>query len=126
MADKPSPVHLALHADELILAQPGRALVRGVDDLKLRRGTHTSVRGLNADIRAWIQTWNDNPRPYIFWTKTADQILASIGNYCTQINNFATLVCLVQSDDPSLQLAPVGATEAQWNREEWLNRNRGI
>ena len=53
---------------------------------KLRRGTHTSVRQLNADIRAWIDTWNDNPRPYV-WTKTADQILASIGNYCNRIND---------------------------------------
>jgi transposase len=53
---------------------------------KLRRATHTSVRQLNADIRAWIDTWNDNPRPYV-WTKTADQILASIGNYCNRINN---------------------------------------
>ena len=53
---------------------------------KLRRGTHTSVRQLNADIRAWITTWNDNPRPYV-WTKTADQILASIGNYCARIND---------------------------------------
>jgi transposase len=53
---------------------------------KLRRGTHTSVRQLNADIRAWIQAWNDNPKPYV-WTKTADQILASIGNYCQRIND---------------------------------------
>ena len=53
---------------------------------KLRRGTHTSVRQLNTDIRAWIDTWNDNPRPYV-WTKTADQILASIGNYCHRIND---------------------------------------
>jgi transposase len=53
---------------------------------KLRRGTHTSVRQLNKDIRSWIDTWNDNPRPYV-WTKTADQILASIGNYCTRIND---------------------------------------
>jgi transposase len=53
---------------------------------KLRRGTHTSVRQLNTDIRAWITTWNDNPRPYV-WTKTADQILASIGNYCQRIND---------------------------------------
>ena len=53
---------------------------------KLRRGTHTSVRELNTDIRAWIDTWNDNPRPYV-WTKTADQILASIGNYCRRIND---------------------------------------
>jgi transposase len=53
---------------------------------KLRRGTHTSVRQLNADIRAWITTSNNNPRPYV-WTKTADQILASIGNYCQRIND---------------------------------------
>ena len=53
---------------------------------RLRRGTHTSVRQLNTDIRAWIDTWNDNPRPYV-WTKTADQILASIANYCTRIND---------------------------------------
>ncbi len=53
---------------------------------KLRRGTHTSVRQLNTDIRAWIDTWNDNPRPYV-WTKTADQILKSIANYCQRIND---------------------------------------
>jgi len=53
---------------------------------KLQRGTHRSVRALNADIRAWIATWNDNPRPYV-WTKTADQILDSIAKYCTRIND---------------------------------------
>jgi len=53
---------------------------------KLRRGTHRSVRELEADIRGWIATWNDNPRPYV-WTKTADQILASIARYCTRIND---------------------------------------
>ncbi|PBD10468.1 IS630 family transposase, partial [Mycobacterium avium subsp. hominissuis] len=47
---------------------------------------HTSVRQLNTDIRTWIQTWNDNPRPYV-WTKTADQILESIANYCKRIND---------------------------------------
>lgn len=36
------------------------------------------------------------------------------------------LICLVQSEDPSLQLAPVGATTPQWNRDEWLDRNRGL
>jgi transposase len=53
---------------------------------KLQRGTHRSVRALNTDIRAWINTWNDNPRPYV-WTKTADQILDSITRYCTRIND---------------------------------------
>jgi len=53
---------------------------------KLQRGTHRSVRALNTDIRAWIDTWNNNPKPYI-WTKTADQILDSIARYCTRIND---------------------------------------
>jgi transposase len=53
---------------------------------KLRRAAHRSVRELNADIRAWIETWNENPRPYV-WTKTADQILESIATYCNRIND---------------------------------------
>jgi transposase len=52
---------------------------------KLRRGTHRSVRELNTDIRTWIETWNEDPRPYV-WTKTADQILETIATYCTRIN----------------------------------------
>jgi transposase len=52
---------------------------------KLRRGAHRSVRQLNADIREWIETWNDDPKPFV-WTKTADEILASIARYCGRIN----------------------------------------
>ena len=29
---------------------------------KLQRCAHRSVRALNADVRDWIDTWNDNPR----------------------------------------------------------------
>jgi transposase len=53
---------------------------------KLKRGTHRSVQALNQDIRDWIETWNDDPRPYV-WTKTADQILESIARYCGRIND---------------------------------------
>jgi transposase len=53
---------------------------------KLKRGTHRSVRELNTDIRNWIETWNENPRPYV-WTKPADQILDSISRYCARIND---------------------------------------
>src|SRR4029450_9205011 len=35
----------------------------------LQRGVHTNVQTLEADIRNWIATWNDDPRPYV-WTKT--------------------------------------------------------
>jgi len=51
----------------------------------LRRGKHRSVRQLNAEIRQWIDDWNENPRPYV-WTKTANQILDSIKRYCERIN----------------------------------------
>jgi transposase len=51
----------------------------------LRRGQHRSVRQLNAEIRQWIDDWNENPRPYV-WTKTAEQILDSIKRYCERIN----------------------------------------
>jgi transposase len=51
----------------------------------LRRGAHRSVHALNTDIRQWIDTWNENPRPYV-WTKTANQILDTIRRYCQRIN----------------------------------------
>ncbi|MFC5140887.1 IS630 family transposase, partial [Actinomycetospora rhizophila] len=50
---------------------------------KLQRSAHRSVSALNADIRAWIKAWNDDPKPYV-WTKTADDILDSIANYCNR------------------------------------------
>jgi transcriptional regulator with XRE-family HTH domain len=53
---------------------------------KLRRGSHRPVRDLNADIPAWIETWNDNPRPLV-WTKTAHDILESIAHYCRRTND---------------------------------------
>jgi hypothetical protein len=45
---------------------------------------HTSVRALENDIKAWITTWNDNPRPFA-WTKTADEILASLADYLAKV-----------------------------------------
>jgi hypothetical protein len=33
---------------------------------KLRRGAHRSVRRLNADIRAWIDTWSTDPKPFVW------------------------------------------------------------
>lgn len=48
---------------------------------KIKRGAHTSVQGLERDIRGWVASWNEDPRPYV-WVKTADQILASLARYC--------------------------------------------
>jgi hypothetical protein len=42
------------------------------------------VQVLEADIRAWIAAWNENPKPFI-WTKTADQILEKLGRLLKRI-----------------------------------------
>jgi transposase len=52
---------------------------------KLRRSSHRSVKELEADVTAWIEKWNENPKPFV-WTKPADEILASLAGYLTRIN----------------------------------------
>ena len=52
---------------------------------KIKRGAHMSVRALERDIRDWIATWNEDPRPYV-WVKTAEQILASLARYCERVS----------------------------------------
>jgi transposase len=53
-------------------------------DQLIRRGVHKSVQALEADIRTWIETWNQNPRPFA-WTKTAEEILDSLARYLEKI-----------------------------------------
>jgi len=53
---------------------------------KLRRSAHRSVVELEADVRNWINQWNNNPKPFI-WTKTADEILDTLAAYCQRIND---------------------------------------
>ena len=50
-----------------------------------KRAVHRSTRALEQDIRAFLADHNENPRPFR-WTKTADQILASLKRYCTKAN----------------------------------------
>ena len=52
----------------------------------LRRGSHRSVAELTASIQSWVDTWNEEPRPFV-WTKTADEILDTIAAYCQRIND---------------------------------------
>ena len=55
---------------------------------KLRRSAHRSVAELETDVRAWIEAWNANPRPFV-WTTTADEILENLAAYCTRLNDSA-------------------------------------
>jgi transposase len=53
-------------------------------DKRLRRGTHRSIQSLERDIRAWIDQWNSNPKPFT-WTKNADEILDRLASYLQRI-----------------------------------------
>jgi transposase len=55
---------------------------------KLRRSSHRSVKDLEADVTAWIEAWNADPKPFV-WVKTADEILDSLAAYCTRINQLS-------------------------------------
>jgi len=48
---------------------------------QIRRGVHDSVCALERDIQAFIEVHNADPRPFR-WTKSADDILASIKRFC--------------------------------------------
>jgi len=51
---------------------------------KIRRGAHKSVQALEADIRAWVKSWNDDPKPFV-WKKTAEEILDSLSRYLQRV-----------------------------------------
>jgi transposase len=52
----------------------------------IRRGTHRSTTELERAIRAYLETYNDDPRPFV-WTKSADEILESIKRFCMRTSD---------------------------------------
>ena len=52
-----------------------------VAEKQIKRGAHKSVKQLIAAIEAFITDHNKNPKP-LRWTKSADDILASIERFC--------------------------------------------
>lgn len=50
-------------------------------DKQLRRGVHRSTTELEDAIDDYIAIHNADPKPFV-WTKTADQILASLARFC--------------------------------------------
>jgi len=55
-------------------------------DKQVRRGVHRSTRELEAAILRYIEITNERPKPFM-WTKTADEILASVARFCHRISN---------------------------------------
>jgi transposase len=55
-------------------------------DKQIKRGAHRSTRALETAIRAYLTLTNESPTPFV-WTKTADEILASVARYCQRISD---------------------------------------
>jgi hypothetical protein len=71
----------SLHPDVRLVTETSSS--GGFADLTnkhVRRGVHRSVAELETAIRAFIDTHNADPKPFM-WTKSADQILASIARF---------------------------------------------
>ena len=53
---------------------------------QIRRGTHRSTQQLEKAIREYLNIYNEDPKPFI-WSKSADDILASIKRFCMRTSN---------------------------------------
>ena len=53
---------------------------------QLRRGVFRSTRELEQAIDHYVTQHNADPKPFV-WTKTAEQILATIARFCQRISN---------------------------------------
>lgn len=53
---------------------------------KLQRSAHRSVKDLAADIQAWVDQYNQDPKPFT-WHRTADEILAKLAGYCAALTS---------------------------------------
>lgn len=57
-----------------------------LSERQIKRGVHRSVAELQAAITAFIERHNAQPKPFR-WTKSADDILASIERFCLRHND---------------------------------------
>jgi len=57
-----------------------------LSEKKIKRGVHRSTAELEQAIRNFITIHNEEPKPFV-WTKTADQILASVARFCNRISD---------------------------------------
>jgi len=64
-----------------VLEKRGERFFALLTEKQIRRGVHPSTRALEADIHAYIDAHNAEPRPFR-WTKSADDILAAINRFC--------------------------------------------
>ena len=59
-----------------------------ITNKRIRRGIFRSVRELESAIREYIDIHNEDPKPFV-WTRTADEILASIARFAQRTRTAA-------------------------------------
>jgi transposase len=52
---------------------------------QIKRGVHPTVHALKQAILQYLALTNEAPKPFV-WTKTADEILASVARFCRRIS----------------------------------------
>ncbi len=57
-----------------------------ITEKQIRRGTHKSTRSLINAIRSYLDGRIKSPTAFV-WTKTADDILAAIGRFCSRLSD---------------------------------------
>ena len=77
----PPPMAGPLHADLGLLDHQVERFFALLTEKQLRRGVHRSTKELEAAILRYMDTVNADPKPFR-WTKSADDILASIKRFC--------------------------------------------
>ena len=57
-----------------------------LSEKQIKRGTHRSTVELEQAIRKYLAIHNEKPQPFV-WTKTADEIFASLARFCKRISD---------------------------------------
>jgi transposase len=58
----------------------------GLTEKQIRRGAHRNKRELKTAIYEYMAVNNEHPKPFV-WTKTADDILASVARFCMRTSD---------------------------------------
>ena len=76
---------------------------------QLRRGTYRRTQDLEAALRRYVETYNQEPNPFV-WTKTADQILEALARFCkrTYDSGHSPPIPVVAASCHPFQITPEG------------------
>jgi transposase len=70
----------AFHVDQRVRLNLVERWFAALTEKSMKRGAHARTRALEAAVRRCLAVTNETPRPFV-WTKTADEILASVTRF---------------------------------------------